>query len=53
MDYICNAFNILIAIVIFMLTIKIFMLVANFIGERIGIGKFLIYLWGKLRKKIS
>jgi hypothetical protein len=51
MDYIYFAFNMLIVIVIVMINVKICMLVANFIGERIGIGKFLIYLCGKLRKK--
>jgi uncharacterized membrane protein YwzB len=51
MDYVYNAFDILIVIVMVMISVKLCMLVANYIGERIGIGKFLIYLWGKIRKK--
>ena len=51
MEYIYNAFDILMAIVASIITVKIYMLVANYIGEQIGIGKFLIYLWGKIRKK--
>ena len=51
MDYIYYAFNMLIVIVIVIINVKIFMSVANYVGERIGIGKFLMYLFGKLRKK--
>ncbi len=43
--------NYLAGIVIVVVMAKILMFAANYIGERIGIGKFLIGLWQKLAEK--
>lgn len=51
MDYIINALYFSIFLFIYILIVKIFMWVANYVGEQLGFGKFLIYLWQKIRKK--
>ncbi|MBW9172836.1 hypothetical protein K2F43_16650 [Clostridium estertheticum] len=51
MDYIHYALNILISIFIIIVITKIYMMVAKYIGEQLRLGKFLIYLWRKIRMK--
>jgi len=51
MDYIHYAFNILIVIVIVIGIVKICMWAANYVGEKLGVGKFIINLWQKIIKK--
>jgi len=50
MDYIKFAFAILFAIVIYTVITKICMWVANEVGENLGVGKSLIYLFRKNKK---
>lgn len=50
MDYIHYALNFLIVLFFYMVIMKIYMGIANYVGEQLGIGKFIIYLWGKIRK---
>ncbi len=47
MDYIHYDLNILIILFINILIVKIYMVEANYAGEQLGSGKFLIYLWQK------
>ena len=49
MDYIYYVFNLLIVLFVYIVIMKIYMKVANYIGEQLGIGKFLIFLWRKIR----
>lgn len=51
MDYIYYALSILIVLFIYIAIIKIYMWVANYIGEHLGFGKFFICLWHKIRRK--
>ena len=51
MDYIHYALNILIDIFIIIVITKICMVVANYVGEQLGLGKFFIHLWQKIRIK--
>ena len=52
MNYIQDAFGFLIVIVLFIGMVKVCMWVANDIGEKLGIGKFIINLWKKIMKRI-
>lgn len=47
------AFNILIVIILIVVIIKISNVVANYVGKKLGIGKFIIHLWDKIRKSRS
>lgn len=49
MEYIQDAFGFLIVIVLFIGMVKVCMWVANDIGEKLGIGKFIINLWKKIK----
>ncbi|MBX4271955.1 hypothetical protein [Clostridium estertheticum] len=51
MGYIHYALNILISIFIIIVITKIYMMVANYVGEQLRLGKFFIYLWRKIRMK--
>lgn len=51
MDYILYTFNILIIIVIAIVIVKVCMWIANNVGEKLGIGEFIINLWQKIIKK--
>ncbi|MFT5875006.1 MAG: hypothetical protein ACI8WT_003986 [Clostridium sp.] len=51
MEYINYILNILIVIFYYIIIVLIIRVVANYIGEKLGIGKFLINLWRKIRKK--
>jgi hypothetical protein len=51
MDYIHYVLNISIVLVIVIVITKICMVVAAYVGEQLGVGKFLINLWRKMRKK--
>ena len=50
MDYIYYALGISIGLFIYIIITKVYMMIANYVGEQLGIGKFLIYLWGKIRR---
>ncbi|MCY6354406.1 hypothetical protein [Clostridium sp. ZS2-4] len=51
MDYIQYVLKILSVLFIYIVIIKIYMVVANYVGEKLGIGKFFIYLCKKIKKK--
>ena len=51
--YIHFALNILIVIILVVVIIRISTVVANYVGEQLGIGKFIINLWNKIRKSRS
>ncbi|MCB2307261.1 hypothetical protein LGL08_10220 [Clostridium estertheticum] len=51
MDYIHYALDILIGIFIIIVITKIYMMAANYVGEQLRLGKFLIYLWRKIRMR--
>ena len=51
MDYIHYVLDISIALVIVVVITKICMVVATYVGEQLGVAKFLIYLSRKIRKK--
>lgn len=51
MDYIHYALSVLIVLFIYIAITKFYMLVANYIGEHLGFGKFFMYLWRKIRRK--
>ncbi len=51
MDYIQYVLGVLSVIFMFIVIMKIYMGVANYVGKKLGIGKSLIYLWQKIRKK--
>ena len=44
-------FGVLFVLFICIIFTRIIMEVANYIGEKLGIGNFFIYLWRKIRKK--
>jgi len=44
MEYIYYALKISMGLLVFFEIIKIFMVVANYVGEQLGVGKFFIYL---------
>ncbi len=48
MDYILN---ILIGIFVIIVIVKIYMVVANYVGEQLCLGKFIEYLLKKVRTK--
>jgi len=50
MDYIKFALAVLYVIGIYIGITKICMWVANYVGEKLGVGKFLIYLFRKKKK---
>lgn len=50
MDYIMFAFDFLAVLLIIIIIIKIWMIIANYISEQLGIGKFFYKLIMKLRK---
>ncbi len=43
-----DAFKFLTLIFIYIGITRIFMEIANLIGEKLGIGKFIVYLWEKI-----
>ena len=45
MDYFQYAFNILIVLVIVIGIVKVFMWVANDVGDKLGVAKFIMNLW--------
>lgn len=47
MDYILR---VVIIVSVFILCIRIYRIVASYIGEQLGIGKFFINLWKKIRR---
>ena len=51
MEYIYYAVNIFFVIVIYIAIAKVCLWVANYIGEKLGVGKFIIHLWRKIIKK--
>ncbi|SFD14578.1 hypothetical protein [Clostridium uliginosum] len=51
MDYIQFTLKVLSVLFIYIVIMKICMVVANYVGEQLGLGKSLIYLWRKIRKK--
>jgi hypothetical protein len=50
MDYIHYVFNILFLLFTYVVIMKIYMWVANLVGEQLGIGKFFINLCQKEKK---
>nr|WP_312580006.1 hypothetical protein [Sedimentibacter sp.] len=48
MDYVLNT---LIGIFVIMVIVKIYMVVARYVGEQLGIGKFIKYLLQKIQTK--
>lgn len=50
MNYIKFALAVLFVITIYIAITKICMWVANYIGNKLGVGKFLIYLFRKKKK---
>ncbi|WP_165000275.1 hypothetical protein [Anaerophilus nitritogenes] len=53
MEYIRNILNVGVVVFIFILGVKIYMKIASYIGERLGLGKFFINLCKKIRKKYN
>ncbi|KAB3529416.1 hypothetical protein [Alkaliphilus serpentinus] len=53
MDYIKFSLLLLSAIFIHIVVIGLFMKIANFIGEKLGIGRFVMYLIHKLQKIVK
>ncbi|MFD3156822.1 hypothetical protein ACFIJ5_08185 [Haloimpatiens sp. FM7330] len=53
MEYIHYALEISISLFIFLAIIKIYMMAAAYVGEQFRLGKFFIYLWGKIKKIIT
>lgn len=51
MRYIYDAFGFLIFLFIFILIIKVYMCVANYVGKKIGFGDIFIWIWQKIRKR--
>jgi hypothetical protein len=51
MDNIVNALKLIIGLFIYIVFIRIFMEIANFIGEKLRFGKFFMYLWSKIKTK--
>lgn len=50
MEYIHYALDFLSILFIYIVIIKIYMVIANYIGEKLGLGKFFMNLWEKMRK---
>ncbi|MBB6218149.1 Ca2+/Na+ antiporter [Anaerosolibacter carboniphilus] len=50
MDYVQYVLNILIVLFVYIVIVKIYMEVANYVGERLGIGQFVIGLCKKMRR---
>lgn len=50
-DYVDYALELLIALFICIVIIKVYIEVAYRIGERLGFGRFFMYLWQKIRKQ--
>lgn len=50
MNYIHYALDLLSILFIYIAITKIYMVVANYIGEKLGFGKFFMHLWEKVRK---
>lgn len=50
MDYIYFALSFLFVLFIYIVITKICMWAANSVGEQLGVGKSLMYLWRKIRK---
>jgi len=48
-DYILYIFRVLIVIFIFVFITRIFMIVAAYIGEKLGFGKFFVDIWEKIK----
>lgn len=51
MDYIHYALEAFIVLLYFIVIIKICMWVAGYVGKKLGIAKFLMYLWRKIIRK--
>ena len=51
MDYIYFALKIIMVLFTLIVITIIYMGVANYVGEKLGLGEFFIYLWRKIRKK--
>jgi|LGVE01.1.fsa_nt_gb hypothetical protein len=52
MDYIRFVFNVLITVAIYIVFIKVLMIIAEYIGKKIGISKFIIAVWNKMKAKL-
>ena len=50
MDYIQYILSVLIVISTYIVITRIYMIVAAYIGERLGFGKFFIDVWKKIRR---
>jgi len=48
-EYILYIFRVLTAIAIFIFITRIFMIVAAYIGEKLGFGKFFVDIWEKIK----
>jgi hypothetical protein len=53
MEYINYVLNIIIILLILVVTTKIYMWIANYVGEKLKIGKLLKYLLRKIRTSTS
>lgn len=53
MDYINFIFSVLVTIIIYIVLIKFFMQIANYIGKKLGIGVFVMKLIKKIKKSIK
>lgn len=50
MDYINGSLKVLMGVILFIVIIKIFMELANYIGKQLGFGNLFIGIWQKIRK---
>lgn len=53
MKYIQMSLVMLVALLVFTVFTGIFMKIANYVGEKLGLGKNLICLWRKVNKSIK
>lgn len=53
MEFIQNILKISLVVFIYIVIIGIIMRVAEYIGERLGFGRFFLNLWGRIKKRIS
>jgi hypothetical protein len=51
MELIDFVIRVIIVIFAYIAITKIYRYVANLVGEQLGFGKFIIYLWRKIRRK--
>ncbi|SCY79371.1 hypothetical protein [Alkaliphilus peptidifermentans] len=50
MDYIQYILRVIMVIVMVIAVTKIYMIIAAYIGGKLGIGKFFIFLWERMRR---